>query len=138
VATCLLMYAGLSTVHPRYRRRYHVWSSNLLHVGVLLVIATFAFGVHLTVSPRGAWTPPCAPWRACPWSSRTRARPGGPWCWRSRPIWARLGLKGLLGVLLSPRPIPCQKLLLSRTPWLNLFKMLATLLILALILLTFL
>jgi len=53
VATCLLMYAGL-TVHPRYRSRYHVWSSNLLHVGVLLVIATFAFGVHLTLSPPGA------------------------------------------------------------------------------------
>jgi hypothetical protein len=56
----------------------------------------------------------------------------------AKPIWARLGLKGLLGVLLGPRPIPCQKLLLSRTPWLNLFKMLATLLILALILVTFL
>ena len=68
------------------------------------------------------------------------AHPGTTW-WPvvlARPIWARLGLKGLLGVLLGPRPIPCQKLLLSRTPWLNLFKMLATLLILALILLTFL
>ncbi|XP_039780700.1 uncharacterized protein LOC120647972 [Panicum virgatum] len=54
VATCLLMYAGLTTVHPRYRCRYHVWSSNLLHFGVLLVIATFAFGVHLTLSPPGA------------------------------------------------------------------------------------
>jgi len=58
VATCLLMYAGLSTVHPRYRRRYHVWSSNLLHVGVLLVIATFAFGVHLTLRPLPAGRKP--------------------------------------------------------------------------------
>jgi hypothetical protein len=68
------------------------------------------------------------------------AHPGTTW-WPvvlARPIWARLGLKGLLGVLLGPRPIPCQKLLLSRTPWINLFKMLATLLILALILVTFL
>jgi ankyrin repeat protein len=144
VATCLLMYAGLTTVHPRYRSRYHVWSSNLLHVGVLLVIATFAFGVHLTLSPPGAAGVPvgnlnaavCA--MAC--VSVVFAHPGTTW-WPvvlARPIWARLGLKGLLGVLLGPRPIPCQKLLLSRTPWLNLFKMLATLLILALILVTFL
>ncbi|KAF8719635.1 hypothetical protein HU200_024378 [Digitaria exilis] len=146
VATCLLMYAGLTTVHPRYRSRYHVWSSNLLHVGVLLVIATFAFGVHLTLSPPGTAGIPVAVGNlnaavcamAC--VSVVFAHPGTTW-WPvvlARPIWARLGLKGLLGVLLGPRPIPCQKLLLSRTPWLNLFKMLATLLILALILATFL
>jgi hypothetical protein len=40
-------------------------------------------------------------------------------------------------VLLGPRSFPCQKLLLSRTPWLNLFKMLTTLLILAVMLVTF-
>jgi hypothetical protein len=142
VATCLLMYAGLTTVHPRYRSRYHVWSSNLLHVGVLLVIATFAFGVHLALSPPGTGIPGgnlnaavCA--MAC--VSVVFAHPGTWWpTVLAKPIWARLGLKGLLGVLLGPRPIPCQKLLLSRTPWLNLFKMLATLLILALILVTFL
>ncbi|OEL35808.1 hypothetical protein BAE44_0003175 [Dichanthelium oligosanthes] len=142
VATCLLMYAGLTTVHPRYRCRYHVWSSNLLHVGVLLVIATFAFGVQLTLSPPGTGIPVgnlnaavCV--MAC--VSVVSAHPGTTW-WPmvlARPIWARLGLKGLLGVLLGPRPIPCQKLLLSRTPWLNLFKMLATMLILALIIVTF-
>ncbi|XP_062230364.1 ankyrin repeat-containing protein At5g02620-like [Phragmites australis] len=144
VATCLLMYAGLNTVHPRYRSRYHVWSSNLLHVGVLLVIATFAFGVHLTLSPPGTGAPVpvgnlnaavCA--MAC--VSVVFTHPGTWWPMvLARPIWARLGLKGLSSVLLGPRPIPCQKLLLSRTPWLNLFKMLATLLILASILATFL
>ncbi|WVZ98734.1 hypothetical protein U9M48_044134 [Paspalum notatum var. saurae] len=146
VATCLLMYAGLTTVHPRYRSRYHVWSSNLLHVGVLLVIATFSFGVHLTLSPPGTAVPVPVPVgnlnaavcaMAC--VSVVFAHPGTWWPMvLARPIWARLGLKGLLGVLLGPRPIPCQKLLLSRTPWLNLFKMLATLLILALIFVTFL
>ncbi|KAG0518263.1 hypothetical protein BDA96_09G160800 [Sorghum bicolor] len=142
VATCLLMYAGLTTVHPRHRSRYHVWSSNLLHVGILLVIATFAVGVHLALSPPGTGIPGgnlnaavCA--MAC--VSVVFAHPGTWWPMvLAKPIWARLGLKGLLGVLLGPRPIPCQKLLLSRTPWLNLFKMVATLLILALILVTFL
>ncbi|KAK3164729.1 hypothetical protein QOZ80_1AG0023830 [Eleusine coracana subsp. coracana] len=139
VATCLLMYAGLTTVHPRYRSRYHRWSSNLLHVGVLLVIATFALGVQLALGPphrnRGLNVAVCA--MAC--VSVVFTHPGTWWPMvLARPIWARLGLKGLLDVLLGPRPIPCQKLLLSRTPWLNLFKMLATLLILAMILVTFL
>ncbi|KAL6620315.1 hypothetical protein ACP70R_035454 [Stipagrostis hirtigluma subsp. patula] len=145
VATCLLMYAGLTTVHPRYRSRYHVWSFYLLHVGVLLVVATFAFGVHLTLSPPGtgaAVVPAgnlslavCA--MAC--VAVVFTHPGTWWpTVIARPIWARLGLKGLAAVLLGPRPIPCQKLLLSRTPWRNLFKMLATLLILALILVTYL
>ncbi|TVU34511.1 hypothetical protein EJB05_16346, partial [Eragrostis curvula] len=139
VATCLLMCAGLTTVHPSYRSRYHRWSSNLLHVGVLLVIATFALGVQLTLGPphrsRGLNVAVCA--MAC--VSVVFTHPGTWWPMvLARPIWARLGLKGLLGVLLGPRPIPCQKLLLSRTPWLNLFKMLATLLILATIVVTFL
>ncbi|XP_062180976.1 ankyrin repeat-containing protein At5g02620-like [Phragmites australis] len=144
VATCLLMYAGLNTVHPRHRSRYHVWSSNLLHVGILLVIATFAFGVHLTLSPPGTAAPvPTGNLNVavCAMASVSVVftHPGTWWPMvLARPIWARLGLKGLISVLLGPRPIPCQKLLLSRTPWLNLFKMLATLLILALILVTFL
>ncbi|KAL6841565.1 hypothetical protein ACP4OV_028708 [Aristida adscensionis] len=143
VATCLLMCAGLTTVHANIRSRYHVWSSNLLHVGVLLVIAAFAFGVHLTLSPPGTAAAAaggdlnlavCA--MAC--VAVVFTHPGTWWpVVIGRPIWARLGLKGLAAVLLGPRPIPCQKLLLSRTPWLNIFKMLATLFILALILGTF-
>jgi hypothetical protein len=138
VATCLLMYAGLTTVHPRYRSLYHRWSSNLLHVGVLLVIATFALGVQLTLGPphrnRGLNVAVCA--MAC--VSVVFTHPGTWWPMvLARPIWARLGLKGLVDVLLGPRSFPCQKLLLSRTPWLNLFKMLTTLLILAVMLVTF-
>ncbi|KAL6908136.1 hypothetical protein ACP4OV_002306 [Aristida adscensionis] len=146
VATCLLLYEGHATfLHAKIRSRFHVWSFNLLHVSVRLLIASFSFGVHLTLSPPGtgaAAVPAgmlnlavCA--MAC--VAVVFTQPGTWWPMViTRPIWARLGPKGLLAVLLGPRPIPCQKLLISRTPWLNIFKMLATLFILALILFTFL
>ncbi|CAD6223616.1 unnamed protein product [Miscanthus lutarioriparius] len=55
VATCFLVYGGAGQV-PRGQRRFYQWSaSGLLPPGAQLMVAAFAFGIHVVLGEANRW-----------------------------------------------------------------------------------
>jgi len=55
VSTCFLVYGGAGQV-PRGQRRFYQWSaSGLLPPGAQLMVAAFAFGIHVVLGEANRW-----------------------------------------------------------------------------------
>ncbi|KAK3165148.1 hypothetical protein QOZ80_1AG0029520 [Eleusine coracana subsp. coracana] len=102
VATCFLVYGGAGQVPRSHRRFYQWWASGLLPAGAQLMVAAFAFGVHVVLGDANRWLI-----RSVYLLSLATVLFCFPGIWAPfflvKAIWLRAGWRGLINVHQRPK-----------------------------------